>query len=97
MSTVAWRELSPADLARVIDPHTNGGVQVVNDHERFLLANTSYTKQEREQVVGLCDEERAAIRDYCFGGDVNLIQERFRIASERVKISRAARRRGVAK
>lgn len=72
----------------------DGAIGYVNDHERLLLADTPYTEQEREQVVRLCDEERTAIRDYFSGRAVNLTQVRYRIAAERVQISRTARGRG---
>ena len=70
---------------------TDGQIQVVDEHEQLLMETCPYTDAERKQVAALCEEERTAIRDYYFGGTVNMIGERYRIVRERVKISRAAR------
>ena len=86
-----WRDKDETDVARIIDSNTNGEIQDVDEHEQLLMKTCPYTDAEREQVAALCEEERAVIRDYYFGGTVNLTGERYRIARERVKISRAAR------
>ena len=89
-----WREYDPADVAQVVDPFTGGAIQQVDQHEREINDLYPYTDAERVEVHQLFEEERAAIRDYYFGAvGLNLTGIRLRIASDRVKISRTARKR----
>lgn len=88
-----WRDYPIAEVQKVLDPAI-GSIAHVNEHEAHLMRLIPYTDEERADVRRLFEEERALLRDYVFGDEpINLSGERYRIADERVQITRRARKR----
>ena len=91
--------LSEAENRQLIDPFTHGTIDSINAHMLHLLGSVPFSHKALTEVTQLFEQERLAVRRFYCGQlgigkqtDMNLTAERFRIATERVAITRRARR-----
>lgn len=70
-----------------------GAIEATMEHEAKLMACVPYSEFERVQVQSLFEEERDCLRRWFEGVEVPLLNERRRIAQDRLVIRAAAMER----